>query len=38
LIPPLVTQTTKPMHLLERMQQLKVTAVSIAVIENGKIA
>ncbi len=38
LIPPLVTQTTKPMHLLERMKQLNVPAVSIAVIENGKIA
>jgi CubicO group peptidase (beta-lactamase class C family) len=37
LIPPLVTQQTKPMHLHERMKQLNVPAVSIAVIENGKI-
>jgi CubicO group peptidase (beta-lactamase class C family) len=37
LIPPLVTQATKSMHLLERMKQLDVPAVSIAVIENGKI-
>jgi CubicO group peptidase (beta-lactamase class C family) len=38
LIPPLTTQATKPMHLLDRMKQLSVPAVSIAVIENGKIA
>lgn len=38
LVPPLVTQDTKPMRLEDRMQHFKVPGVSIAVIENGKIA
>jgi CubicO group peptidase (beta-lactamase class C family) len=38
LVPPLVTQHTKPMRLEDRMRHFKVPGVSIAVIENGKVA
>jgi CubicO group peptidase (beta-lactamase class C family) len=38
LVPPLVTQDTKPMRLEDRMKHFNVPGVSIAVIENGKVA
>jgi CubicO group peptidase (beta-lactamase class C family) len=38
LVPPLVTQHTKPMRLADRMQHFNVPGISIAVIENGKVA
>jgi CubicO group peptidase (beta-lactamase class C family) len=38
LVPPLFTQATKPMRLEDRMKNFMVPGVSIAVIENGKIA
>ncbi len=38
LVPPLVTQATTQMRIEDRMKHFKVPGVSIAVIENGKIA
>ena len=38
LVPPLVTRDTKPMRLEDRMKHFDVPGVSIAVIENGKVA
>jgi len=38
LVPPLVTQHTKPMRLEDRMKHFNVPGLSIAVIENGKVA
>ncbi len=38
LVPPLVTQHTKPMRLEDRMKHFNVPGISIAVIENGKVA
>jgi CubicO group peptidase (beta-lactamase class C family) len=38
LVPALVTQDTKPMRLEDRMKHFNVPGISIAVIENGKVA
>jgi CubicO group peptidase (beta-lactamase class C family) len=38
LVPPLVTQHIKPMRLEDRMKHFDVPGISIALIENGKVA